>query len=373
MSLASSNNIYIHIPFCRSKCAYCVFYSEPSAHPEEVGLYLKKLEADLAEASITAPVSTLFFGGGTPSLLDEKDLEKLFSLCHRYLPLSNQCEISLECNPETLTEPKMRLIENFVTRISLGIQSFNQEKRHILGRAVSDAAIYNAIELIKGSRIPHFNMDLIYGVQGETLSFWQRELQCACQFTPDHISAYALTIEEGSRLAARSESASGGDEAAADFWLECGEFLTANKLPRYEVSNYAGNNGRCRHNCNVWHGMKYLGFGPSASSFDGINRWTQIANLREWLNGTAAEMDVISVSERAGEVFAMGLRTSDGWSLEQWEKSDFFLQNRISWDNLLERCRKYEYFEDFFICSPRSIALNTNGLNYWDDIAINLL
>ncbi|MEG2074972.1 MAG: radical SAM family heme chaperone HemW, partial [Victivallaceae bacterium] len=344
MSLASSNNIYIHVPFCRSKCAYCVFYSEPNVQPEAIELYLNKLEADLAAAELSSPVSTLFFGGGTPSLLDERQLEKLFALCRRYLPLSNQCEISIESNPETLTRDKIKLIENFVTRISLGIQSFDPVKRKILGRAVSDTAIYKAVELIKNSQIPHFNMDLIYGVRGENALLWRRELQCACQFTPDHLSAYALTIEEGSKLATLPESADSGDDAAAELWLECGEFLAKNQLPRYEVSNYAAPSGRCRHNSNVWHGMKYLGFGPAASSFDGNNRWTQVADLRSWLSGAGAEMDVIPVAERAGEVFAMGLRTNDGWSVEQWEKSDFYLQNRISWDNLLKRCRKYEYF-----------------------------
>ncbi len=343
-----NDNIYIHVPFCASKCGYCAFYSETDHSLIEP--YLDKLEAQLTVKT----ADTVFLGGGTPSLLPPIQLERLF----RMIPVAEN-ETSIECNPETITPEKAELIKTFTNRISLGIQSFNAGLRQRLGRRAGDAAIENAIELLQPS-----NIDLIYGIPGQTEADFLNDLETAVDYGIKHISCYALTAEEVSALFAEHRE---DDELETRMWHLAGEFLASHGIRRYEVSNYAVPGCECRHNMYVWHGGTYSGFGPAACSFDGIVRKTEVSSIRDWMDGVPAETDELPIGKRNFEVFVMGLRTVGGWTREQWESCA--LPEKIQWKDLLE----LPVLQEFADINSQQIKLTTEGLLFWDDVATVLL
>ena len=363
--------VYIHVPFCRRKCAYCAFYSEPAAAPESVRLYLDKLERDLDAAAIHAPVESLYFGGGTPSLLTEPDLERLFELIIRRLPLTPDAEISLEANPETLTRSKVRLIAEHVTRISLGIQTFDRELRSRLGRDCSDRAIAAALEWIGDAGFPHWNCDFIYAIPGQTRAQWDEELRRAADCGADHLSLYALTPEEGTRLAA-DPALQIDDDLAADLWETAGEQLAARGIFRYEVSNYARPGGKCRHNRRVWQGGRLAGFGPAAASYDGVCRYQEPASLKRWLAGEPPTVDQLPPERRRREILVMNLRTVSGW-----QRKDYLAlpgATAAEWDQILAEARlQEERLPGLLEYDASHLCLTPRGLSFWDEVAVEWL
>ena len=360
-------NYYIHIPFCRSKCGYCAFYSEAGADRSLVGRYLDKVISQLSTQD-NPPADTIYFGGGTPTLLSAKELERLFYAVRENLRPTENCEISIECNPETLDADKTAGMNGFITRISCGIQSFNSTLRDTLGRDCSDRAIENALSLIKESQIPHFNCDLIYAVPGQTVSDWQRDLETAVACRVDHISCYNLTREEQSRL---GNSFIIDDDAALEMYRIAGDILADHGIFRYEISNYARPGSECRHNVNIWRGAKLKAFGPAGAGFDGKARIINVENIRQWLDGAAPEIDLLDEEERAREIFAVNLRTASGWNRTIWENTG----RAVSWETISR------IFTDsitnipanFYRQTGESISLTPEGLLYWNDIAEKII
>jgi oxygen-independent coproporphyrinogen III oxidase len=348
VKILSTENIYIHVPFCASKCGYCAFYSEVDS--SLIDAYLDKLESQLTIKS----TSTVFLGGGTPSLLSTAQLERLFKM----IPVA-EVESTIECNPETITPEKAELIKSFTNRISVGVQSFDTDLRLRLGRRAGDKDIANALSLLQPQ-----NIDLIYGIPGQTNKDFLNDLETAVQYGIKHISCYALTGEEVSALFSEHRE---DDKAETETWHLAGEFLGKYGIKRYEVSNYAVPGYECKHNMNVWHGKSYTGFGPSACSFDGTLRRTEASPLQAWLDGAPAEIDELSPAPRNLEVFAMGLRTVDGWTKEQWESCA--LPEKIPWHDLIE----HKALRDFAEITSGQIKLTIEGLLFWDAIASELL
>jgi putative oxygen-independent coproporphyrinogen III oxidase len=353
-----NENIYIHVPFCREKCAYCCFYSEELYDDALQKAYLDKLEEDISATCFDVPIDTLFIGGGTPTLLNTEHLQRFFSILETRLPLTESTEISIECNPASITPGKAMLTSRFANRISIGIQSFKQIHRNTLGRQVTDREISAAIELL-GENV--FNLDLIYAIPGQNMVDWLDDLQQAVASGASHLSCYSLTLEEGTALAARSGILIDSDISAA-MWKKAAALLHDAGIERYEISNYAVPGMECRHNLNIWHGKSYLGFGPAATSFDGIRRWTQPASITGWLNGKAPEIDLISSSARARELFAMGLRTTKGWKRELWENCA--LPEPPDWEKMLKLADNPN-----FIYETDQIRLKPAAMLFWDDIA----
>ncbi len=190
------------MPFCASKCGYCAFYSLPSPKPGAIDSYLQKLALDFKDSShLCGKLDSVFIGGGTPTYLSAENLKKLFSLIHSHFHISAPAEISIECNPETLTAEKARIIADFANRVSLGIQSFNPKFRNILGRQGSVSTIEKAINLLTKNGIVNIGCDLIYAIPGQSPDDWQSDLEKAVLLPLKHISAYSLTVEEGTLLA----------------------------------------------------------------------------------------------------------------------------------------------------------------------------
>ncbi len=360
-------NYYFHIPFCRQKCAYCAFYSLPHPENAQFDAYLTHLEKTLS-ATANPCAETIYLGGGTPTLLDAPRLKKLFDLIRQAIPLAENCEISIEANPETLDEEKIFLIRDFATRISVGVQSFFAEKRTRLGRVCSDGALQRALKLISEAKFPHFNCDLIYGVPGESKASWAHEFDFLADLPVDHLSCYALTPEEGSRLGGNYPV---DDDLADDLWELTATFAREKLgLTRYEISNYAKPGGECRHNVNVWRGGLLRGYGPAASGFDGVDRMTQVGDFAAWLAGAPAELDHISITERLNEIFAVNLRTTGGWTREMWTR----VPHADAWILRQNRARDLQNrYSGVILITEQKIALSEKGLRYWNTIAEELL
>lgn len=354
-------NCYIHVPFCRSKCGYCAFYSEPGASEELISSWLDKVICDM-EKHPDIKAETVYIGGGTPTLPDASQLERLLDAVMRFLSPVSGCEITIESNPETLDNRKIQLLEQYVTRISLGVQSFDPALRLTLGRNCSSQALSNAISLIQQSSIKHFNCDLIYGIPGQTRSQWLNDLETVASCGVDHVSCYSLTPEEQSLLGSTFII---DDEIAVGMYHDAEKTLKKYGIERYEISNYALPGAECRHNINVWKGGKLAAFGPSGAGFDGVSRTINCENLSGWLNGAAAEKDELSQEARCREIFAVNLRTVRGWNCRDWCFSG------LSWREISEifSSAMESVPDKFYIIDGQNIRLTPDGLLYWNDIA----
>ncbi|MCP3967241.1 MAG: radical SAM family heme chaperone HemW [Lentisphaerae bacterium] len=364
-------NIYVHVPFCQTKCDYCGFYSVSSPEKQQVDGFIDKIEQKLNIANLTRPVDSLYFGGGTPSLLRPEQLQRLMDITSKYIPLSQNSEVTMECNPETLCPERLDIIRPVVNRVSIGIQSFDDDLRDKLGRKSHQEHISNSLEMIKKRNFDNINIDLIFGIPGQTDEDWISELNLAVNSNINHISCYSLTIEEGTQLAEKIENLDPiDDENTASMWERTGKFLENRGFPRYEVSNYSVPGAECRHNMNVWYGKTYLGLGPAASSFDGRIRWTQPHCLDSWLGDTPPEKDIIEPEYRMIEIFIIGLRTVRGWDSKLWASIPLQQTLSIEWPSLIEKALKVKHqYPELLAVEPDSIKLTTKGLLFWNTIA----
>ena len=337
-------SLYVHVPFCHGKCDYCAFYSLGNYGRSEQEAYIHRILKEMEErSSECARLRSVFFGGGTPTALDNDLFESLFSGIRSHFRFANDTEWTTEANPESLSEQKIAMMaEHGVTRVSMGIQSFSPCHRATLGRRGHLDGLDKKVELLRHAGIRRVNFDLIYNIPGQSVADFRDDLQKAVALDPDHLSAYALTVEEGTPLAKRKQPVN--DELFLDCWHLLDDFLGENGIHRYEISNFAKAGCKCRHNDDVWHGMTYLGLGPAATSFDGANRWTQVSDLQKWLEGTTPEMDEISSEEREAEILAFGMRTVDGWNWRQFmdrvgidgRKLRGEALDRLSWQGLVK-------------------------------------
>ncbi|MDR0931922.1 MAG: coproporphyrinogen III oxidase family protein [Victivallales bacterium] len=353
-------NYYFHVPFCQSKCGYCAFYSEVAPSLELQDAYLDALERELAAFTLNGACETVYIGGGTPTLFDESRLERLFALIAHKLSPSCKTEISIEANPETLTPAKVELIRAFATRLSIGVQSFNPQLRATLGRNCPQKQLEQAIKLVQKAEFAHWNCDLIYAIPGQSPDQFQQDIQRAVSLGIDHLSCYNLTPEEGARL---SDILTPDEDVATEMWhiANCGG------LPRYEISNYALPGGQCRHNLNVWKGGLLVGFGPSAAGFDGKRRIIQPASLTEWLRHAPPEIDEIPTARRLNEIFAVNLRTVQGWTPQLWSE----VPHADSWETRLAVAERVaaETSKKWFDISPEHVTLSDSGLLFWNTVA----
>ncbi|NLK83196.1 MAG: radical SAM family heme chaperone HemW [Lentisphaerae bacterium] len=359
-------NLYIHVPFCRCKCDYCAFYSVTAATPELVTNWLDRIIEQLEQIKQSEKLDTVFIGGGTPTSLDQNQLSRLFSAVSKLT--GRDTEITIESNPETVTPEKIALLTEYVTRISMGVQSFNPELREALGRRCSNEAIDHAINLIRSASKFQFNIDLIYAIPGQTIEDWENDLRRVVDSGVNHVSCYSLSMEEGTLLASRIKEASlVDDEMSVKMWNMAGELLGNAGMPRYEISNYADLQYQCRHNRNIWYGGRYLGLGPAASSFDGRNRWTQVPSITEWLKNKTPEMDIITPQLRLNEIFSFGLRTVAGWDRTRWENLYSLKFCPQSWDVIQNRIKHLPVpVKGLFKTNDSQIRLTERGMKFWD-------
>lgn len=295
--------LYIHIPFCRRKCAYCDFYSL-AGQESRMDDYTEALRAHLTETAACASVhtvDTIFFGGGTPTLLGEKRLSQILKTIQKRYHVARDAEITLEANPESAGDWKelRRLRKAGFNRISLGMQSADDRDLQTLGRIHSAAETRSAVESARKAKFDNLSLDLIYGLPGQSLVQWRETLAAAVDLAPEHVSCYGLQIEEGTPFSARRDTlALPGDEAQAEQYLYAVEELERQGYRQYEISNFARPGRESRHNQKYWSLAEYAGFGPGAHSDFGDTRYAYARDLEGYIRGVREHTPLLSENER---------------------------------------------------------------------------
>ena len=322
--------IYIHIPFCRSKCKYCDFYSLPDKNEKLMKLYLKTVCTHIKESGSLAPgyrVDTIYFGGGTPSYFGARGMNKILSVIRKHFDVDNKAEITFECNPDSVNPRLLRSLrrEGF-NRVSMGIQCDNDEILQTIGRPHTFAQAVKAVKMIRRAKFQNLSLDLMYGLPGQTLESWEKTLHNVLRLDPEHISCYGLKLEEGTYLHTHQEEYDlADDDLQADMYLTAVDVLRREGYRQYEISNFSKRDMPSKHNLKYWFGGEYLGFGPDASSDFAGKRFSIVRSLREYADGihnggqVLREMQQILPRERAGEYIMLRLRTTTGISREEYE------------------------------------------------------
>lgn len=297
--------VYIHIPFCAKRCDYCAFATwTDRGHLQ--GQYLQALQTDIVRAALP-PVSNVFVGGGTPTLVDHVVLGQVL----RSVPTVAGAEVTVECNPDDVTVEMYRtFFAAGVNRVSIGVQSMVPSVLAALGRTHHPSNVQRAVAAVRVAGIPTFNLDLIYGGAGETLEQWRQTLVAAIALGPPHVSAYALTVEAGTPLAADPDRHPDDDDLADKYEL-ADDLLTAAGLVNYEVSNWALPGHECRHNVLYWQQGDYRGFGSAAHSHHAGRRWWNVRTPERYI----AAVEAGEPTEAAGETLDADTRRVEGLQL----------------------------------------------------------
>ena len=327
--------LYIHVPFCRSKCEYCDFYSLGGGlNHESMDLYLQAVLAHIKEASqrvVGYAVDTVYFGGGTPSFFDAQGLNRILAEIDRRFQLEKDAEITLEANPDSVTAQSLEKLRRAgFNRISIGVQCDEDVKLKALGRPHTYKQAQLAVSQARRAGFNNVSVDLMFGLPNQSREQWMSTLRNVLDLKPDHVSCYGLKVEPNTPLYEYKEGANlPDDDAQADMYFYAVETLESFGYQQYEISNFARPGFECRHNLKYWMGEPYLGFGPAASSDFGGKRFTAAANLDQYITGILeqgvilSECDTIPLRERAGEYLMLRLRTSVG--IEENEYMQTFL------------------------------------------------
>ena len=318
--------LYVHLPFCAAKCHYCDFFSVAAEGHDRGAI----IETILEEARRFAPRSprTLFFGGGTPSLLEGPELVRLLEELERICAWrASAGEVTLECNPESLDLEKARLLRRLgVNRLSIGFQSLDPATLQLFGRVHDVEQSFAAFEAARAAGFDNLNLDLIYAIPGQELERWEQDLTRILSLEPEHVSAYNLTFEEETLFAKWMEEGRlkpQPEERELAFFWRTRELLARAGLDAYEISNFARSGRECRHNLNYWHNGEYLGIGPSAVSKIGHMRLGNVKGIQGYARRIAEGPDALVFGEepealaRLGETWWLGLRLARGLSIEE--------------------------------------------------------
>jgi oxygen-independent coproporphyrinogen III oxidase len=354
---AKNLGAYVQVPFCQTKCTYCNFHTGVVAR-ERYAPYAAAVCREIAETARAADIpgeraaaiDTVYFGGGTPSLLEASALENVMDALQRNFGLApvldGEPEITLEADPETITREKaLAWIAAGFNRVSLGVQSFSDPELKASGRMHRRADIFAAVEMLRGAGFQNISMDLIAGLAHQTKESWEQSLAQLVAIRPEHVSIYMLEIDEGSHLG--KESLAGGsrygagtipsDDAIADSYERSREKLRSAGYEHYEISNWGLPGFRSRHNLKYWRREPYIGFGAGAHSFDGVKRWANAHDSARYVNcieqgiSPREQEQVVTQAEALEEELFLGLRQLDGVDLARIERAyDVNLTERVA-------------------------------------------
>lgn len=315
--------IYLHIPFCVKKCDYCDFLSFAGCEDGRQQAYLQALYREMTSAASSdreEAVTSVFIGGGTPSSLREGRIEELMAQLRRCFSLTEDCEITIEANPGTLTEGKLAEYRQAgINRLSLGLQSADNRELKLLGRIHSFEEFLSQYELARRMGFVNINIDLISAIPEQTIKNWKNNLDIVTGLEPEHISAYSLIIEEGTPFASRNLSLPSEEEERAMYELT-GEVLQSRGYGQYEISNYAKEGYACRHNIGYWRRTDYLGFGLGAASLRNHVRYSNTSDMETYLKlshdlaAIRCEREELTMQEEQEEFVFLGLRMREGIS-----------------------------------------------------------
>jgi oxygen-independent coproporphyrinogen III oxidase len=342
--LKDQSSIYIHIPFCKQACHYCNFHFSTSLRSKDLMVAAIIKEIELRKDFLASKtLSSVYFGGGTPSLLDVSDLELIFNTINQHFTLTADAEITLEANPDDLTLEKLLALKNTpINRLSIGIQSFVETDLKYMNRAHNAAEAIQSIKNAQHIGFQNITLDLIYGTPTLSDEDWAQNLATTFEFGIPHISCYALTVEEKTvlhKLVKTGKLQPVDDEKAARHFEYLMEAMAKNGYEHYEISNFAKPDHYAKHNTGYWFGRHYLGIGPSAHSYDGATRSWNIANnalyMKQINDGNyAPEVELLSENDRYNELVMTALRT-------QWGLDLNLIQNPIFRTHFLENVQQF--------------------------------
>ena len=362
--------IYIHIPFCKSKCEYCDFYSIPGKHEELYADYTEAVCRHIKETGPLAPnhrVDTIYFGGGTPSYFGAEGLSTILTAVRRYFDVAPDAEITFEANPDSVTDQLLRRLraEGF-NRASLGIQCDDDEILKGLGRPHTYNQAVTAFQKLRKAGFDNISVDLMYGLPRQSPFTWQDTLRNVLSLRPEHISCYGLKVEPGTPLYKYQDQVFlPSDDTQVDMYLATCEILKENGYRQYEISNFARRGKISRHNMKYWTGLEYIGFGPNAASDFAGKYYTMVGDLKEYIDGIMNGGQVISdvleipVRERAGDYLMLRLRTTHGISAQEYERQ--YLLPFAPLEEALQRCaeNKDAVFEnDRWHLTPKGMMIS---------------
>lgn len=374
---SSKAGIYVHIPYCKQACSYCNFYFSTNTKSREDIVNAICTEISLRSTEWESySFETIYFGGGTPSMLTAAELDTILDRIHRELRIGSVKEFTLECNPDDIDAEKLRVWEMAgIDRLSVGVQSFQDETLTLLNRSHDSKRAREAIELALDSGINKMTFDLIFGIPGQSTQQLEENLRILLNYSMTHFSAYSLTIEQKTALA--YQVATGAIEAVSDeVQLEqfelIGDIAANAGFNRYEISNYALPGAEAVHNSNYWHGKAYLGIGPSAHSYQNLSRRWNVSNNSKYIKSLLSgnpfwEEEQLSKEDRFNEYLMTRLRTQ--WGLD----TDFMHREYPQYVRIIE-AQVASYIRDgLLVKSGKSITLSKKGLFLSDHITTELM
>lgn len=330
--------LYIHIPFCKSRCIYCGFYSTTAEQMKQAYVDAVCREMELRDAiyekegkDVGKTIATVYLGGGTPSQLSPTQLQQLFDAIARHYDVNDDAEITIECNPDDVTEAFAELLQSLpVSRVSMGAQTFDDDRLQFIHRRHTSEQVTTAIRRLREKGIHNISVDLMYGFPEETLEEWEHDIQQALALNVEHISAYALTYEEGTplyRLLEEGKVKEIDEERSLAMYDRLIDRLQEAGYEHYEISNFARKGWRSRHNSSYWQLVPYIGIGAAAHSYDGRRRQWNIADINSYINHiqqgiVPAEGELLDKDSRYNDHVMLALRTCEGLDLSTLDSDE---------------------------------------------------
>ena len=359
--------IYIHIPFCASRCIYCAFYSTTS-----LDLRQRYVDAVCDEMSMRAAhnnITTIYLGGGTPSQLSMTQLQQIFDALYKYNKVAADAEVTIEVNPDDVSVELAAVLQQLpVNRVSMGAQTFDDDRLHFLRRRHTAQQVVEAVTRLRQADIQNISVDLMYGFPGETLEDWKRDIDAALELQVEHLSAYCLSIEEGTPLHQMNMKSS-DEEVERQMYYTLIDRLEAGCFEHYEISNFARPGFRSQHNSAYWTGVPYIGLGAAAHSFDGHTRSWNVADIRQYIDAIERgerlfDSEVIEGDTAYNDLLTVSLRTREGLDLSRLSPRhrDYCLKAAQSYIN-----------DGLLIINDEHLALTRHALFVSDMVICNLM
>ena len=370
-------SLYIHIPFCISKCIYCDFNSI-IVQSQVVDEYLDAIRSELQAIKGEYYFTTVYIGGGTPTVLNEIQLSKLLNIISKHVDISNIREYTIEANPGTLNDEKILALKNSqVNRISVGVQSFNDKYLTLLGRIHSAKEAKDIFFNLRENGIENISIDMIYGYPAQTLNEWKMDLNECLKLSPVHISAYCLSYERGTPLVGMMDTGKLirlSEEEELKMYERTNDFLSNKGYLRYEISNFAKPGRECLHNTVYWENREYVGIGAGAFSYINGERYCKIKNVKEYISTVKSKKSLICFSEklpqekRASEILIMAFRMTSGIS-----KKEFFNRSGLDLTELFGKQVNMLTQAGLINFDDERIKLTRKGLTVADSVMMEFV
>lgn len=370
--------IYIHVPYCKTRCIYCDFFTQTnlSSRLDYVSALCKEIELrkDYIQNDI---VRTIYFGGGTPSLLQEQDFRHIFSTIYKTFEVAPDAEITLEANPDDLSAEYLSMLSTLLfNRLSMGVQSFDDDELKFINRRHSAKSAINAVELAQKYGFSNLSIDLMYGLPNQSVNIWKNNLKTAISLNIQHISSYHLIYEEGTklyRMFKKGEVKEADEDLSLNMFSMMIDELTNVGFDHYEISNFARNQLYSRHNTSYWLGDRYLGLGPAAHSFDSQDRAFNIASIPKYIAGIEENLPKITIekldsSSQYNEFILTGMRTK--WGIDLLKLEHLFGHKYLVY--CLKNADKYIKLGDV-IKEESTLKLTRRGIFISDGIMSDLM